>query len=76
MIAAHVRNLSWYAVRYGDGLAFPGEQLLRLSMDLFTGTAGVMLAAGAALNEHPVHLPFLGPAVSGCDGGASLEVPN
>jgi hypothetical protein len=51
--------------------------LLRLSMDLFTGTAGVMLAAGAALNEHPVHLPFLGPATPGCDsGGGSLDATN
>jgi hypothetical protein len=30
-------------------------------MDLATGTAGVLLALGAALHEEPVHLPFLGP---------------
>jgi tRNA A-37 threonylcarbamoyl transferase component Bud32 len=60
-IAAQLRRLARYAVVYEDGLAFPGEQLLRLSMDLLTGTAGVMLALGAALHEHPVHLPFLDP---------------
>jgi hypothetical protein len=46
---------------YGGHLAFPGDQLLRLSMDLGTGTAGVLLALGAALHDEPVHLPFLGP---------------
>jgi hypothetical protein len=30
-------------------------------MDLATGTAGVLLALGAALRDEPVHLPFLGP---------------
>jgi len=29
-------------------------------MDLGTGTAGVLLALGAALHDEPVHLPFLG----------------
>ena len=29
-----VRRLAWHALPYADGLAFPGEQLLRLSMDL------------------------------------------
>jgi hypothetical protein len=46
---------------YRGHLAFPGNQLLRLSMDLATGTAGVLLALGAALHDEPVHLPFLGP---------------
>jgi hypothetical protein len=48
---------------YEGHLAVPGDQLLRLSMDLATGTAGVLLAAGAALHDRPVHLPFLGPVV-------------
>ncbi|MDQ4037209.1 MAG: class III lanthionine synthetase LanKC [Actinomycetota bacterium] len=62
LIAGHVRRLEWHAVDYAGHLAFPGEQLLRLSMDLGTGTAGVLLALGAALHDRPVHLPFLGPA--------------
>ncbi|GAA4499397.1 class III lanthionine synthetase LanKC [Actinoallomurus oryzae] len=57
--AMHVRDLSWHALSYGGGLAFPGENLLRMSMDLGTGTAGVLLAIGAALHDQPVHLPFL-----------------
>ena len=57
VVAAHVRRLAWHALTYGGQLAFPGEQLLRLSMDLATGTAGVLLALGSALHDEPVHLP-------------------
>jgi hypothetical protein len=57
-----IRWLSWHALAHGGGLAFPGDQLLRLSMDFGTGTAGVLFALGAALHERPVHLPFLEPA--------------
>jgi hypothetical protein len=59
VVAAHVRRLNWHAMSYRGHLAFPGDQLLRLSMDLGTGTAGVLLALGAALHDEPVHLPFL-----------------
>jgi hypothetical protein len=61
VVAAHVRRLDWHAMSYRGDLAFPGDQLLRLSMDLGTGTAGVLLGLGAALHDGPVHLPFLGP---------------
>jgi tRNA A-37 threonylcarbamoyl transferase component Bud32 len=57
--AAQVRRLAWHALPYKGHLAFPGEQLMRLSMDLASGTAGVLLAVGAALHDTPVHLPFL-----------------
>ena len=61
VVAAHVRRLGWHAVRYRRGIAFPGENLYRLSMDLATGTAGVLLGlAAAAGRDHP-GLPFLGP---------------
>jgi hypothetical protein len=62
VVAAHVRRLNWHAMSYRGHLAFPGDQLLRLSMDLGTGTAGVLLALGAALHGERVHLPFLGAA--------------
>jgi class III lanthionine synthetase len=48
--ADHVRRLAWHAVRRPDTagtgrtVAFPGHRLLRLSMDLASGTAGVLLA--------------------------------
>ena len=61
VIASHIRRLSWHAMTYEGNLAFPGEELLRLSMDLATGSAGVLLALGAALHDEPVGLPFLAP---------------
>ncbi|MGH3775069.1 MAG: class III lanthionine synthetase LanKC [Pseudonocardiaceae bacterium] len=60
-VVDQIRRLAWHAVGYQGCAAFPGEQLLRLSMDLATGTAGVLLAVGAALHSTPVHLPFLVP---------------
>ncbi len=57
-VGDHIRRLAWHAVDYQGGVAFPGAEQLRLSMDLATGTAGVLLAAGAALHAEPVHLPF------------------
>ncbi len=60
-VAAQVRRLAWHAVAYGGGTAFPGEHLYRLSMDLGSGTAGVLLGLGAVLSPEPVHLPFLPP---------------
>jgi len=60
-LPALIRGLRWHALPYGDGLAFPGDQLLRLSMDLATGTAGVLVALAAARAENPVRLPFLEP---------------
>jgi predicted Ser/Thr protein kinase len=63
-VGAHIRRLAWHAVRYEGGLAFPGDMLFRLSMDLGTGTAGVLLAVAAALAPQGAALPFLGPPVN------------
>ncbi|MGQ4727885.1 class III lanthionine synthetase LanKC [Streptomyces sp. Ju416(a)] len=57
-IDRHTELLGSHALPYGGGLAFPGEQLMRLSMDLATGTAGALLALGAA-SGRPTGLPFL-----------------
>jgi hypothetical protein len=47
---------------YQGQLAFPGHQMMRLSMDLATGTAGCLLALAAAFDEGAgAHLPFLPP---------------
>jgi tRNA A-37 threonylcarbamoyl transferase component Bud32 len=59
-MAAHVRRLAWHALSYGGGVAFPGEALFRISMDLATGTAGVLLALAAALSPAGGGLPFHG----------------
>jgi hypothetical protein len=72
-VARQVRGLSWHALPYADGLAFPGIGLLRLSMDLATGTAGVLLALGAALHDAPVAAPLLAPAPP--RAGATLADP-
>ncbi|WP_394621911.1 class III lanthionine synthetase LanKC [Lentzea sp. JNUCC 0626] len=58
-IGQHLKALGWHAARYGGGLAFPGVQLRRLSMDLNTGGAGVLLAIASTVDEKPP-LPFLG----------------
>jgi hypothetical protein len=60
-LADQIRRLGWHALGYRQQLAFPGDQLLRLSMDLATGSAGVLLALGAALHSTPVQLPLLDP---------------
>ncbi|MGY1439333.1 class III lanthionine synthetase LanKC [Streptomyces reniochalinae] len=62
---AQLAGLGWYGMAYAGGLAFPGDQMMRLSMDLATGTAGCLLAVGAAAAVHdgrtPPSLPFLPP---------------
>ncbi|HWF34333.1 MAG TPA: class III lanthionine synthetase LanKC, partial [Solirubrobacteraceae bacterium] len=68
VVATHIRRLAWHATTRESYLAFPGEELLRLSMDLATGTAGVLLALGAALHSEPVDLPFL-PAATAAERG-------
>ncbi|MFF8970056.1 class III lanthionine synthetase LanKC [Streptomyces sp. NPDC014995] len=55
-----IAGLGWFAMPYQGQLAFPGHQMMRLSMDLATGTAGCLLALAAALDEGAdAHLPFL-----------------
>jgi tRNA A-37 threonylcarbamoyl transferase component Bud32 len=60
-IDRHLRRLAWHIVSYRGHAAFPGDQLLRLSMDLGTGSAGVLLALSAALDERGPGLPFFTP---------------
>ncbi|MEV4643158.1 class III lanthionine synthetase LanKC [Actinoplanes sp. NPDC049548] len=54
----HVRRLRWHALPHGQHLAFPGAALQRLSMDLATGSAGVLLALHAVFDGGSV-LPFV-----------------
>ncbi|MEU8464516.1 class III lanthionine synthetase LanKC [Streptomyces sp. NPDC029003] len=60
-IARQVDALARHAVPYRGRLAFPGEQMMRLSMDLSTGTAGALLALGSAAPGGRAQLPFLPP---------------
>lgn len=43
-ILASMRRLAWHAVPEEQGLFFPGAALHRLSADLATGAAGILLA--------------------------------
>jgi serine/threonine protein kinase len=65
--ARQVSRLAWHAMNYRGHLAFPGEQLYRLSMDLATGTAGVLLALAAADGKPDAALPFIPSAARGGD---------
>ncbi|MBM9510645.1 class III lanthionine synthetase LanKC [Actinacidiphila acididurans] len=64
-LAAQTGALGWYGIPYAGGLAFPGHQMMRLSMDLATGTAGCLLALAAARDDHRARLPFLPPLTGG-----------
>lgn len=69
-LARQAGALVWHALPYGEHLTFPGEQLLRLSTDLATGSAGVLLALAMARDPESVALPLLAPT-----GVASRTVP-
>ncbi|MFI6682791.1 class III lanthionine synthetase LanKC [Streptomyces sp. NPDC050485] len=58
-LARQARLLRLHALSYEGGLAFPGEMLMRLSMDLATGSAGVLLALSAAAHPDRPGLPLL-----------------
>ncbi|MGW7414889.1 class III lanthionine synthetase LanKC [Streptomyces sp. NPDC054863] len=65
-VRRQIDALAWHAVPHRGQLAFPGEQMMRLSMDLATGTAGCLLALAAAsgrptVEDRPAQLPFLPP---------------
>ncbi|KOV63934.1 class III lanthionine synthetase LanKC [Streptomyces sp. MMG1121] len=61
-LAQQIAGLGWFAMDYQGQLAFPGHQMMRLSMDLSTGTAGCLLALAAARDDaRTAHLPFLPP---------------
>ncbi|MEV5988232.1 class III lanthionine synthetase LanKC [Streptomyces sp. NPDC052051] len=57
-IRRHLRRFGWLALSYRGYLAFPGDQSLRLSMDLATGNAGVLLGITTALDTSTEFLPF------------------
>ena len=59
-VGRHVEDLAWHLVGHGPGLAVPGFGLIRLSMDLATGSAGVLLAIHLAQCGTGDLLPALG----------------
>ncbi len=59
-LEAQIRLLAWHARTWRGALAFPGLRMPRLSMDLATGSAGVLLALAAAF-DGATALPHLQP---------------
>ena len=57
-VAQHLQRLAWQLVPYRGHLAVPGRQLLRLSIDLGTGAAGVLLSITEASTDRG-SLPLL-----------------
>ncbi|AHH96983.1 class III lanthionine synthetase LanKC [Kutzneria albida] len=51
--------IALHGTHYLGSLAFPGDRMLRLSMDLATGGAGVLCAIAAAEGQTDAVLPFL-----------------
>ncbi|MEU9591416.1 class III lanthionine synthetase LanKC [Streptomyces sp. NPDC048193] len=60
-VRRQIDALAWHAMSYRGRLAFPGEQMMRLSMDLSTGTAGCLLALASVRADRSAGLPFLPP---------------
>jgi len=75
-MADQIRRLAWHALAYQGHLAFPGDSLLRLSMDLATGSAGVLVALTAALDPDRGGLPFLQPQAARTSGPSPGEEPD
>ncbi|MFI9231164.1 class III lanthionine synthetase LanKC [Streptomyces rimosus] len=73
-VERHLTRLHWHALSYHGHLAFPGDQLRRVSMDLATGGPGILLALTAALDGRRDFLPFLAPR-SGPPTGAEHRAP-
>jgi tRNA A-37 threonylcarbamoyl transferase component Bud32 len=57
-VRQHLQRLAWQLVPHRGHLAVPGRQLLRLSMDLGTGAAGVLLSIQVATSARG-SLPLL-----------------
>ncbi|MDR7277769.1 class III lanthionine synthetase LanKC [Catenuloplanes atrovinosus] len=74
-LARQAGALVWHALPYGDHLAFPGEQLLRLSTDVATGSAGVLLALTMARDPEGTALPLLAPTTTADAPAPRTAVP-
>jgi len=69
ILTRHVRNLGWHAVPFKGRVAFIGDQLMRMSMDLATGSAGILFVLAAVLTGHHRCLPFIGSEGFGSEKG-------
>lgn len=62
-VRAQVDALDLFAVGDDEQVSFLGQEQLRLSTDLATGSTGILLALEAAHTGHALGLPFLGTSV-------------
>ncbi|MEV0400236.1 class III lanthionine synthetase LanKC [Actinoallomurus sp. NPDC050550] len=59
-VDVHLRRMFWHSVEHRGAVFFPGDGMLRLSTDLATGSAGILLAVHMAVEGRPGGpLPFL-----------------
>ncbi|MFJ8744353.1 class III lanthionine synthetase LanKC [Embleya sp. NPDC127516] len=76
-VDAGVAALDLYALADEHGLVFPGEQNLRASLDLATGSAGVLRLINVLAGRTAELLPFLGSASwANAHPELSAEVPD
>ncbi|RZS44306.1 protein kinase-like protein [Herbihabitans rhizosphaerae] len=59
VLREHVHRFGSHALSRNGNLVFPGDQLLRLSLDLATGSAGILLALHAVFDGTRAVLPYL-----------------
>jgi hypothetical protein len=59
VLLEQVERFAWYAVLHDENICFPGSGLTRLSCDLATGSAGVLLVLRSVFEETSLGLPFL-----------------
>lgn len=71
-----IRGLNLYAMWDGHGLVFPGEQNLRLSADLATGSAGVLHVLNLVEGRTAELLPYLDEAEWGAPPPQPARVPS
>ncbi|MBP2473525.1 tRNA A-37 threonylcarbamoyl transferase component Bud32 [Crossiella equi] len=57
----HLTELPWHALTYRGHPTFAGTQGVRLSTDLATGAAGVLLATATATHPNAPFLPYFSP---------------
>lgn len=58
-VLAQIRRLGWHTIAHHGHLVTPGTGLTKLSLDLATGSAGVLLALRAFFHREKLRLPFL-----------------
>jgi hypothetical protein len=59
LLLKQASRMGWYAIADGAEIHFPGSGLTRLSTDLATGSAGILLALSSVYDQQPLMLPHL-----------------